>query len=99
MSAGAGTVLSRAASAGTPLSTQGGGKSRGKAVRSPPWKNISYFHGDKNKMSLPVHFGRAVSPPLQGLSSLLWDRKEINFYRGEMEHRKSPTHLSASFGA
>ena len=99
MSAGAGTVLPRAASTGTLLSTQRGSKSRDKGVRGPPWKNISYFHGDKNKMSLPGHFGGAVSPPLQGLSSLVWDRKEINFYHGEMEHRKSPTHLSASFGA
>lgn len=92
-------MLCWAASAGTPLSTHGDNKSRDKVVRGPPWKRISHFPGDKNKISLPGHFGRAVSPPLQGLSSLVWDRKEINFYHVEMEHTKSPTHLSASFGA
>lgn len=65
-------------------------RSRDKVARGPPWKDSSYFHGDKNKMFLPS---------LQGLSSLVWDRKEINFYRGEMEHRKSPTHLFTSLGA
>lgn len=64
--------------------------SRNKVVGGPPLRDPSYFHGDKNKMLL-LSF--------QGLSSLVWDKKEINFYRGEMEHRKSPTHLSASFGA
>lgn len=99
VSAAAGTVLPWAASAGAPLSPPRGSTSRDKVVRGPPWENISYFHGDKNKTALPGQLGRAVSPPSQGLSSLVWNRREINFYRGEMEHRKSPTHLSASFGA
>ena len=67
VSSGAGTMLPRDASASALPSTQRDPSSRDKVIRGPPWKNISYFHRDKNKMSLPGHFGRAVSPPLPGL--------------------------------
>lgn len=90
-------VVPQAASAATQLGTQRSSKSRDKIIRGPPWKNLSYYHD--NKKSLSSHSGQAVSAPLQGLSSLVWHRKEINFRHGEMEHRKSHTHLSASFGA